>query len=93
MPHRFQSDLKIRSSSLLRKTGILPQDVPVSKRRQDNDDEFEIDVENVAAVDSGFNADGDRLVAQVTAVNVLSQVQKMQDEIQVQNSLLPRNWF
>ena len=61
---------------------MLPQEV--SNRRQDDGVDFEIDVENVQAVDSDFNAEGDRrLVAQVTAVNVLSQVQKMQDEIQV----------
>jgi hypothetical protein len=90
MPSSLQSSLK-SPSSLLRKMGTLPQDV--SNRRQDDDVDFEIDVESVQDVDRDFNADGDRrLAAQVTAVNVLSQVQKMQDEIQVSVRQLIHGW-
>jgi hypothetical protein len=64
-------------TDLVRRMGSAP----VSNRRNDDSDDVETDID----VDVDDDVDGDRLVAQVTAVNVLSQVQKMQDEIQELN--------
>ena len=74
-------------NGLVRRMGSA---APVSDRREES--EFDAnsamnvdDVDIIDVDDDDSDADGGRLVAQVTAVNVLSQVQRMQDEIKELN--------
>lgn len=70
--------------------GIVRRVGSASDRRNDAISDVDIDDVDVIDVDGDdgdveSDVDEGRLVAQVTAVNVLSQVQKMQDEIQELN--------